>query len=435
MWVRRMRTTALGIACSMALCALPGPARADGMMVTQATSTQTVVRAFAQRALLWQRSGTWELYLQALFEREEGQVAWIVPFPVRPTVHEASADLLDQLDLLTAPIFQTRCYDDSERSVGCMGAATDGSKGGGPASSTEASVKVWAKGTVGQLDYVILSASDGDDLAAWISAHGYRLPEGAAATLGALDTEGQFYFVAQPAPDADPTSPMVVRFELPGVSSPLYPLRLTSTMVGPGETLDLELFVAMPNDRVYLPGSDHPANTLASDDTRDASQYERAREAFFSQTASNHVLLTFFSTLPETNESPRNAARCQYEYSYECALLSELGVPLPTQWADEIVEMITNRDRVLRLEGRLDAQAMAADLVLEPSDENFYDHQLSAFYIEWTGSCPVEPDSHVEECSAAGRAPTLPEWFALLLAALAWLAGVRLTRRIRRARR
>ena len=413
----------------LAAIAWPLPARADGMVVTKTTSSQVLTRAFAQRALLWQREGTWELYLQALFDREQAEAAWIVPFPVRPQIHEADSDLLDQLDLLTAPIFAKSCEEDSDRG-GCWGmAASDGKGGDDLLQAAKATVNVWERGQVGQLDYVILSATDGDHLTDWIQQNGYSLPEGAADKLATLDTEGQYYFVAKLSDQADPTVPMMVRFVLPGLDRPLYPLRLTALMVAQNEAMDMELFVATKNS-AYRPNEDHPMSEVEA--AKDATEYQRNLDDFFSTHASNAVLLTYYGTLADTSVPPAETQRCSQDYWYTCTKLSNLGVELPTEWAPEVQELSDQSYTIMRLEGRMDPQAMASDLVLEDATDHPYIATKSAFYVQSAGVCPVEPDEHVQSCSTQTGIPHVPGWFLLLLGWVGWLALIRHPRRGRR---
>ena len=105
----------------------PSQASADGMVMPEVTGGSSEVIATEQRAVLWQRDGIWEIHIQPVFDRQAGGAAWVVPFPVMPQVLDGNGDLMDQLELLTAPIFvsyccEPSCYCPSDNEYGLGGA-------------------------------------------------------------------------------------------------------------------------------------------------------------------------------------------------------------------------------------------------------------------------------------------------------------------------
>ncbi len=204
-----------GLAITAVMTAVPGDVRGDGMPFPKIGASNLEVRATAQRAVIWLRDGTWEVHIQPVFDREAGGAAWVVPWPVQPTIHESNADLFDHLELLTSPAFIEFCTPQDEGGGAC-GAADMGSNGGGETKSSEGSVIIWERGTVGQLDYVVLSAGDGDDLVGWLETNDYVVSAEAADAIVEFETEDQFFFVATLSQDADPALPHTpVRFVLP----------------------------------------------------------------------------------------------------------------------------------------------------------------------------------------------------------------------------
>ena len=381
------------LACWIILAplAVAAPAAADGMAFPQVTGSTVEVQATAQRAALWRRGSTWELHLQPEFDGEAGALAWVVPFPVRPTVSEGNPEFLDQLEQLTAPAFVETC-DPPYCYLGEVGAA-DAAGGEGPEiRGSETSVTVWESGTVAGLDYVILSAGDGDSLVAWMDENNYRLPEAATDLLANLETEGLFFFVSRLPAGASPNKVIrPIRFELPGMDPPVYPLRLTALGIPPGTFLDLTLWVIFTPDHMgagFLPAS-HPFGTLdESLYVPDAEHYRAEVDAFFAAGPPDRLLLLFAQQVYDaTARTVCDWAFITYYYD-NCR-----DIPSEVTPGAELREIAAARAMVQRYQARLTAAASAADLVFRtataaemPSPDNAYVHSVGLCY-----SCPGNP--------------------------------------------
>lgn len=424
--MKTVRTLILAFSAVTVLAALlaasPGDARADGMSFPRVTASDLAVRATAQRAVVWQRNGVWEVHIQPVFDREQGGAAWVVPWPVQPTIHPGNADFFDQLELLTSPIFLQTCTEDS----GGGGCGSVGYDNGGSKQSVqpESSVKVWEHGTVGQLDYVVLSAGDGDDLVAWLQSNDYEVSTDAADAITEFETEDQFFFVATLSEDADPSLPHVpVRFVLPELVDGYYPLRLTGLGVPAGKALDLTLWVIAPGsyNSGYLPES-HPFS-LMNASPRNGSEFDQALDDFFGSHDSDELALLYSREIATDLLAD---GRCSEEWGYNCVSYSELGIVAPQIWAPELQEIENMSGWIQRYQGRLDAAAMVDDLHL--SWTNDYIPQNSAFYTHSTGSCPSEDDEYVG-CSVA-RGLRHATWFLVTALILLLLGlGVHIRRR------
>jgi hypothetical protein len=368
------------IACLSLLAAfsVASNAAADGMVFRTTAATGEPL-ATTQRALLWQRDGVWEVHIQPRFDRETGAAAWVVPFPVRPTISEGSAALLDQLERLTAPLFVEQCHVPCCSDVCDGGTETDLRAG-------ETDVTVWETGTVGSLDYAILSAGAGDSLAAWLDTEGYVLPAGAVDLLAAFDTEGAFFFASRLAAGADPDLPVApVRFVLPGLTAPTYPLRLTALGVPAGETLDLTVWVVFPlgtEGQGFMPSS-HPYGTLNGSSVTDAASFHTALDAFFAGHDPGAFAYLFGQQL---SGSPVRRV-CNDFHSCE-----NYVDPEPPEWTAEILEMATSRAMLQRYHGRLSATAMATDFALEEREELYVLEEDDAFttFTGYCFTCPVD---------------------------------------------
>lgn len=401
----------------LALAVMPTSARADGMMYTQ-VGGEVSVKATAQRAVLWLRNGTWEVHIQPVFSREQGEAAWVVPFPVQPTVDESDADLFDQLELITSPAFIRYCTDDSGGGCGTM--AADGQ--GGTSRGGEGHVRVWEKGQVGQLDYVIVTSSDGTALASWLDGHGYEIPSDAQPVFTELETEDVFFFAARISDDVDPAKPLApVRFVLPDLVSPTYPLRMTGLGMEQGDALELTLWIVFPDGQGWIPDS-HPYDML-SGYYQDRDQYDAAMNSFFASHSADTLLLRARVTLGIWPTDLPDFEFC--ENGWRCASMADLGIAQPA-WTSELMEMNQLGTNVFRYEARLSGQALKSkDFLLRTTDP--YDlPYVNNVYGYDVGQC-----SRGIDCSVAGQAGG---FFLILGLAglLLWLYGS--GRRSRRSR-
>ncbi|MBN1774663.1 MAG: DUF2330 domain-containing protein [Deltaproteobacteria bacterium] len=367
------------------LLSAAAPAAADGMAFPQVTGSTVDVEATAQRAVLWRRGSTWELHLQPQFDGEAGELAWVVPFPVRPTVSEGSVEFLDQLERLTAPLFVETCTP--PYCYGGEAGYADASGGTAEIRGSETAVTVWETGTVGMMEYVILSAGDGDSLAVWMNDNGYRLPTAAGTILEQFETEGLFFFVSRLPAGASPEKLVApIRFELPGMDPPVYPLRLTALGVPDGTFLDLTLWVVFtPNDTGggFLPDS-HPFDVLTPYRIADVDDYRNEVDAFFAANPPEELLLLFAE--PVRDPTWRPVCDSSFYY-YGCQSVPSEVVP-----GAELNEIAATEAVVQRYQARLTAAGFAGDLVLRtatadelPGEDNAYVHSVGACY-----SCPPD---------------------------------------------
>jgi len=427
--MKRIRLLALLVAMPLLLAALAGEARADGMPFPKITAGDLEVRATAQRAVVWLRNGTWEVHIQPVFDREQTGAAWVVPWPVQPIIHAGNADLFDQLELITSPAFLEYCMPADTGGGGC-GTKYAGDNGGFDTKSAEGSVVIWDRGTVGQLDYVVLSAGDGDDLVTWLETNEYAVSADAAAAITVFEIEEQFFFVATLSPDADPALPHVpVRFVLPDLVDGTYPLRLTGLAVPPGEALDLTLWVIAPTEgysQSYLPLTH--SYSIPEGQPRNRDAFDANLTAFFADNGADHLALLY--SLDVSNDLLGDT-RCVENYTspgpgYACVSYSELGITPPAVWAPEMQAVRDGGGWLQRYQGRMDALAMTEDLVFVQSTESM--PVKGPFYYHDTGTCPSEDDEYVG-CSVA-RPFRHASWF-LLTAAVLLLLGLGVFRRLR----
>ncbi len=421
-----LASSAMSVVAAL-LSVLPGDVHADGMSFPRVTASDLEVRATAQRAVVWQRDGVWEVHIQPVFDREQGGAAWVVPWPVQPTIHPSSADFFDHLELLTSPIFVQTCTED-DGGGGCGAKMADNGGSTKQSDQPEGSVVVWDQGTVGQLDYVVLSAGDGDDLVAWLQTNDYEVSTEASDAITEFETEDQFFFVATLSEEADPSRPHIpVRFVLPDLVDGYYPLRLTGLGVPAGHALDLTLWVIAPGSygTAHVPDS-HPFSVFGpSPSPRNGDEFDQGLDAFFANHGSDELALLYSQAI---SSNLLDDQRCNEEsWDYTCVSYSEVGIDAPQIWAPELQEVKTvSGGWIQRYQGRLDAGAMVEDLHFTKIME-FYSIK-NAFYLTSTGACPSEDDEYVG-CSVAQELRHAT-WFLVLAMILLLLGlGVRIRRR------
>jgi hypothetical protein len=241
-----------------------------------------------------------------------------------------------------------------------------------------ARVIVWEQGKVGDLDYVVLSASGGDKLVDWLNTAGYQLPAGAQAVISDYETEGVYFFIARLAADADPQKPLApVRFILPGLHPPAYPLRLTALGVSPGQSLDLTLWLIFPDDQEGFEPDSHPVHKLGSVPLN-IQEFDQALNEVFSDHSLDTLALLYGGIIRYSGVL--DGYFCQ---DLPCVSFEELEIDMPTSWSDEILEIDNWGYRLYRYQARLTAASMAKDLTLRPVDAGDLDWATN-MYVEYT---------------------------------------------------
>lgn len=339
---------------------LPGNVLADGCQFVDFSSANVEVLATAQRAALWQRNGVWEIHIMPVFERAKTKAAWVVPFPVMPTVKESSSDFFNQLELLTAPMFIEACVNDSFNSA--CGPTTPGSDGNG-ASGGRGHVEIWDQGTVGELDYVVISADHQVYMVDWLKRNNYRVSSLAEASLKKFEAEGTFFFAAKISEGTDPTKAVTpVRFVLPDLKAPMYPLVLTGLGVPEGASLELSLWLITPRDSHLVPTS-HRYGTL-DQSIENLDDYTQALRRFYRTHKPGTLAMLYSGRLSSSQRIYKKVCVDGF-----CAPFSQLGIDSPESWCPEVNEIVSNNDWLFRYQGRLGPTSLSDDLAFGPLPE------------------------------------------------------------------
>jgi hypothetical protein len=278
---------------------------------------------------------------------------------------------------------------------------------------------------VGELDYVVLSARDGDSLVTWLASSGFGIPEEAEASVRAFETEQSFFFAARLAADADTSVPLApVRFVLPGLEAPMYPLRLTALGLAGHQTLDLTVWVVAPAGQAFVPDS-HGYDTFDAY-PGDADAYDRAMDGFFERRP-GMLLVRFAREIDEGRMFGFFCPDTLWDGGLgSCLTFHRAGVGGTPSWCEDVRRIHDRQSFVTRYHARFDALAMNRDLTFREIDGSEGDLRMDSVYVNHTGSCRecsntdsgvlYEPEGG--GCGTAGLAGTLA-WGLALAAGLA----------------
>jgi hypothetical protein len=160
-----------------------------------AGSSGTPLLSSASKVVLAHHDGRTVLTMVSNYQGALEEFALVVPVPevLEPgQIHIAEHALVDHLDAYTAP----RLVERSDRNP-CSAQASAGTTGTPPAGTAVHGVRIEAQQSAGEYDITILSAEQSAGLAGWLRQNGYRLPDGAEATLQPYIEAGMRFLLAR----------------------------------------------------------------------------------------------------------------------------------------------------------------------------------------------------------------------------------------------
>ncbi len=231
----------------------PIMAYGDGIVVpdiAQVGSTnENTVQIGSQRAVLWRDGKDMVLEIEPDFQWKSGGAAWVIPLPAKPEVFIGDTRFIDDLDWLTKPRFVEATSKES------CGAQSAGSNGNATPRDVAGTVQVWESGTLGNLDYVVLSGQKGADILMWLDKNGFFVPDRVKAGFKALNTKQTWFFAAKLAKHPRKGQTIgAIGFRFHDYKTPFYPVALTASGLRDGQHLDVFLVVLCPLDHVWDSG-------------------------------------------------------------------------------------------------------------------------------------------------------------------------------------
>lgn len=385
-----MRIRTLFLLAPLALTALPASdAQACGGCFTQQTETTQVS---GHRMVLSVSQEQTTLYDQISYTGEPAEFAWVLPIRGEVQVAVSSDALFATLEGLTQVVINSPSLNCNTGSCngGVGGSSVDGSVGPG-------GVNVIAEQVVGPYETVQLTAEDPAALTAWLSEHGYNIPEDIQPIIDAYVGEG-FGFLAVrliPGNSVDAMQPIAVT--TPGAGTEL-PLRMVAA--GSGAITPITLWIV--GEGRYEPAN-FPSFTIGLDevvwdwDSQRSNYTDLAQQKFAASKGTAWLvessdplspyafqpLLDLASFDPSNSgynlEDPEKTALDQAQADVDLLLH---GVDRGTAW-------------LTRIRAELPREALAEDLSLQAAaDQSIVEH---TYFVEnTTGTPPQCPP--VQDC-------------------------------------
>lgn len=297
----------------------------------------------ARRAVIWLRQSTFEMIFQNQYSGSAQDFAWVIPLPGVPTdVGQPTDSFLEELDRYTAPMIENQsctkpCPSWGPPDAGAVPGAT----------VPPPSVTVWGHGSLGDLDYQVLSSTSSQALINWLNAGGFTLPAGIEPLVASYLADGFTFFAAKVASGAASSKTAAVpavRFTFDRTSTaPVYPLRISA--FGRSSLLDQIVWV-IADDGTYLPDG-YPAEQMSGTEHTETS-YEAALDAVMAKDAGR----TFAVELAAQGSSDYRREMVYWQYG--------------SSSTTEMQELVTyNGPYIVRLRARLNPSGMTVDLKLK----------------------------------------------------------------------
>ena len=204
-----MRNLAL---IGLALFFLNGEVFADGGFFYDPTEE---VYQTNQYGIISYENGIEDLRILVRYDRGSSDFGWVMPLPAVPTVEEEDEEFFLEMSELSAPEYK-------ERSLFGCGARPLGEK-------KDSTVEILGEGSVGALDYTIISAKSSSALITWLDDNHYKIPEQALPIFSDYIEKG-WVFVAMRVDSLKGQSygniqPICFSFTSDEI---VYPMRITS---------------------------------------------------------------------------------------------------------------------------------------------------------------------------------------------------------------
>ena len=193
----------------------------------------------SQRVIMSVRAGgTTDMIVQINVPQTTGDYGVLIPVPSEPTLdmQPVSSAEMNALDRITAPSIESSDDGSSGSGCGCFSATAAGAP-------SRSGVVTSDQVNIGPVVAVSLKSDDASTVSAWLTEHGFRLPNEDAETLASYVSAGS-YFIAirrsESAASGGPTS-VGIHYTLQGAHRTLS---LGFTKIGAGPTLAFTLFIA-----------------------------------------------------------------------------------------------------------------------------------------------------------------------------------------------
>jgi hypothetical protein len=377
---------------ALGLCALlAGLAARPARACIPIPDTSGVTDIDSRRAVIWIKLWTFELILQNRYTGTAKDFAWVVPLPGVPLeVDQPQEHFFEDLDVYTAPMIEQRACVTPCATKGGMDAFMLGPEVAPP------KVTLWSSGTLGELEWQVLSAQDSQALTAWLVDQGFQLPTALRPLIDSYLADGFVFFAAKLASGVtQPAAVPPVRFSFNRSNTPLlYPIRISA--FNRTKPLDTTLWV-VAEEGTYLP-TNYPVGRIVETEHTESS-YAAALDKAMAQNSGTTFVVQYAE---RPHDHWKRTALIQQYGSAQLHALTGM-----TSW--------TNPCHIVRLRARLDPNGMTKDLTLEKTAQP--EREDGWYFTPCPGGvktepCPGERDSGCQ----LGGAPLLGVACLLVLA-------------------
>lgn len=196
-----------------------GTVNADGMVIP---SEKYIIRESGQKAVIFYEEGTETLVLSITFRGDAKDFGWVIPVPQKPEVSKGSDEIFTSLEEITKK-------NDYYEIVPLMNAIESGRQ--------QDSVTIIETKKIDYYDIAVLSATESQALAKWLSDNGYQYPKESAYILNDYINNNWYFVAVKISPEAAGATQVTSGLE-EGHATPLklvfksdaiiYPLRISS---------------------------------------------------------------------------------------------------------------------------------------------------------------------------------------------------------------
>lgn len=260
-----------------------GTADACGGCFHPPTSSTVVSGHRMALSVSMQRTVLWD---QIEYQGNPEEFSWVLPIKPGARIEEADPAWFEALDGATNTIVQGPELDCTGGAFGCgssqggfgaLGAANFDESGGG-----NGGVTVVKQETVGPYESVTLSSEDPGALAAWLTSHGYDIPDDINPIIEAYVQEGFDFIALRLKPGNGVNLMKPVRVITDG-ASPVLPLRMVAAGTGPFTSIVLYVIGEGRWETENFVNAEVPLEDIVWDGDTDSSNYAALRTQTLSQ--------------------------------------------------------------------------------------------------------------------------------------------------------
>ncbi|HII16612.1 TPA: DUF2330 domain-containing protein [Candidatus Woesearchaeota archaeon] len=171
------------LVCLVAFLALLPASLGDGIFF-QPVYYDEDIHEPTQKAAIIHDGAVEQMIIQAGYQSDAAEFAWVIPVPAYPQTEEAESRLFQELHYLTEPVYKRAPFH------GFRGTETVSAE-----AALKGDVTVHEQKQAGVYDVSILSSANPSALIDWLQEHGYHVPDEAKEVIGDY-VDKSWYFVA-----------------------------------------------------------------------------------------------------------------------------------------------------------------------------------------------------------------------------------------------